>query len=111
MAAHYVRIGDSPLAQASQLTDGLTKMLPLLGELSDVLPQDTLLWKLRLLQTGCKALDDVYRQVRAHRRCPCEHGVLERRRRVWPRPNFVLSLPPMQQASTPTATSIGCGCR
>ena len=52
-------VSDLPQALASALTG----MLPMLGKLAEVLPQDTLLWKLELLQSGCAYMDTRYSQV------------------------------------------------
>lgn len=52
---------------AEQLDAGrsaLLGMLPLLQKLADVLPQDTLLYKLELLRSGCEYMDRRYAQVR-----------------------------------------------
>jgi hypothetical protein len=71
MAAHGIASGASPLAQLEAVAAGLQKQLPLLGALTTILPQDTLLWKLGLLQTGCEYLDSVYCQVRLPQRTAC----------------------------------------
>ncbi|KAJ6848644.1 acyltransferase-like protein, chloroplastic isoform X2 [Iris pallida] len=42
----------SPQQILNELSKSLTSMLPLLSDLSDILPKDTLLWKLELLKSG-----------------------------------------------------------
>jgi hypothetical protein len=64
MAGHGMAGADSPIAKLRALSNGLTKLLPLLGDLVKILPQDTLQHKLVLLQTGCESLDTAYAQVR-----------------------------------------------
>lgn len=48
------------------LGEALADMLPLLGALGEVLPQDTLLWKLKLLDSGCGYMNTRYQNV-----CAC----------------------------------------
>ncbi|KAJ6835274.1 putative acyltransferase-like protein, chloroplastic [Iris pallida] len=46
-------IDDLPPEQTlNELSKSLTSMLPLLSELTDILPKDTFLWKLKLLKSG-----------------------------------------------------------
>ncbi|KAG8045438.1 hypothetical protein GUJ93_ZPchr0008g12155 [Zizania palustris] len=42
----------SPPETLQKLSDSLTSMLPLLSELADIIPRDTLFWKLKLLKSG-----------------------------------------------------------
>uniref|UniRef100_J3KZU9 Serine aminopeptidase S33 domain-containing protein n=2 Tax=Oryza brachyantha TaxID=4533 RepID=J3KZU9_ORYBR len=41
-----------PPETLQKLSDSLTSMLPLLSELADIIPRDTLFWKLKLLKSG-----------------------------------------------------------
>ncbi|ONM32080.1 Acyltransferase-like protein chloroplastic [Zea mays] len=52
MAAVSIENNLSPPETLQKLSDSLTSMLPLLSELSDIIPRDTLLWKLKLLKAG-----------------------------------------------------------
>ncbi|GJN05270.1 hypothetical protein PR202_ga22885 [Eleusine coracana subsp. coracana] len=52
MASVSIENNLSPPETLQKLSDSLTSMLPLLSELADIIPRDTLLWKLRLLKTG-----------------------------------------------------------
>lgn len=52
MAAVSIENNLSPPETLQKLSDSLTSMLPLLSELADIIPRDTLLWKLKLLKTG-----------------------------------------------------------
>ncbi|CAD6343771.1 unnamed protein product [Miscanthus lutarioriparius] len=52
MAAVSIENNLSPPETLQKLSDSLTSMLPLLAELSDIIPRDTLLWKLKLLKAG-----------------------------------------------------------
>lgn len=45
------------------LRTALLGMLPMLGKLADVLPKDTLLWKLEMLRSGCEFMDRRYGEV------------------------------------------------
>lgn len=49
--------------QLDAARSALLGMLPLLQKLASVLPQDTLLYKLELLQSGCEYMDQRYGQV------------------------------------------------
>ncbi|KAF0908349.1 hypothetical protein E2562_024759 [Oryza meyeriana var. granulata] len=42
----------SPPETLQKLSNSLTSMLPLLSELADIIPRDTLFWKLKLLKSG-----------------------------------------------------------
>ncbi|KAJ3669550.1 hypothetical protein LUZ60_011500 [Juncus effusus] len=54
--------GDLPSPQLlEKLSNTLTSMLPLLSELADIIPRETLLWKLKLLKSG-----DAYTNSRLH---------------------------------------------
>jgi hypothetical protein len=46
------------------LVEGLNDLLPTLPKLAQVLPQDTLIWRLQLLQQGCDHLDSRFHLVR-----------------------------------------------
>ena len=46
------------------LMDGLQDLIPTLPKLVEVLPQDTLVWRLQLLEEGCRHLDSRYHLVR-----------------------------------------------
>jgi hypothetical protein len=50
--------------------EALRGMLPQLGALSRVLPQDTLVYKLQMLRTGCAYIDRRYGQARPPRVAP-----------------------------------------
>ncbi|KAL6627860.1 hypothetical protein ACP70R_031586 [Stipagrostis hirtigluma subsp. patula] len=52
MASVSIENNLSPPETLQKLSDSLTSMLPLLSELADIIPRDTLLWKLKLLKTG-----------------------------------------------------------
>ncbi|TVU20888.1 hypothetical protein EJB05_30489 [Eragrostis curvula] len=52
MASVSIENNLSPPESLQKLADSLTSMLPLLSELADIIPRDTLLWKLKLLKTG-----------------------------------------------------------
>ncbi|KAG2588730.1 acyltransferase-like protein At1g54570, chloroplastic [Panicum virgatum] len=52
MASVSIENNLSPPETLQKLSDSLTSMLPLLSELPDIIPRDTLLWKLKLLKTG-----------------------------------------------------------
>lgn len=51
--------GEAPLpSQALQTVAGLFELMPVLDNLKDILPQDTLQWKLQLLQEGSELVND-----------------------------------------------------
>uniref|UniRef100_A0A0E0C1V8 Acyltransferase n=1 Tax=Oryza meridionalis TaxID=40149 RepID=A0A0E0C1V8_9ORYZ len=52
MAMVSVENNLSPPKTLQKLSDSLTSMLPLLSELADIIPRDTLFWKLKLLKSG-----------------------------------------------------------
>uniref|UniRef100_A0A0E0JIT0 Serine aminopeptidase S33 domain-containing protein n=1 Tax=Oryza punctata TaxID=4537 RepID=A0A0E0JIT0_ORYPU len=52
MAMVSVENNLSPPETLQKLSDSLTSMLPLLSELADIIPRDTLFWKLKLLKSG-----------------------------------------------------------
>ncbi|KAG2597578.1 hypothetical protein PVAP13_5KG235900 [Panicum virgatum] len=52
MASVSIENNLSPPETLQKLSDSLTSMLPLLSELADIIPRDTLLWKLKLLKNG-----------------------------------------------------------
>mmetsp|Transcript_7857 Transcript_7857/g.20277 ORF Transcript_7857/g.20277 Transcript_7857/m.20277 type:complete len:365 (-) Transcript_7857:74-1168(-) len=52
MASFYTPLSAAPPEQAEFLAQGLVNMLPLLGMLSDLLPADTLEWKIDILGQG-----------------------------------------------------------
>ena len=52
----------SPLVGDS--VQSLISMMPLLGMLTDLLPSDTLEWKIKILSEGCEYTLPKYNQVR-----------------------------------------------
>uniref|UniRef100_A0A0D9V0W7 Phospholipid/glycerol acyltransferase domain-containing protein n=1 Tax=Leersia perrieri TaxID=77586 RepID=A0A0D9V0W7_9ORYZ len=52
MAMVSVENNLSPPETLQKLSESLTSMLPLLSELADIIPRDTLFWKLKLLKSG-----------------------------------------------------------
>ncbi|RRT78548.1 hypothetical protein B296_00026577 [Ensete ventricosum] len=55
-----------PILQTfEELSNSLTSLLPLLSELADIIPQDTLLWKLNLLKSGAAYVNSRLHAVKA----------------------------------------------
>ncbi|CAO2203495.1 unnamed protein product [Urochloa humidicola] len=65
MASVSIENNLSPLETLQKLSDSLTSMLPLLSELADIIPRDTLLWKLKLLKTGAAYANSRLHAVKA----------------------------------------------
>jgi hypothetical protein len=63
LAGRYVSQDIGGPQQVAALVQTLQRLLPMLGRLAEVLPQETLLWKLQLLEDGCQFLDTRYDQV------------------------------------------------
>ena len=63
MAANKALGAKSPFEAVQKIGQGMLDMLPGLGKLAEILPQDTLLWKLRLLAEGCRYMDTRYHMV------------------------------------------------
>lgn len=63
MAANKALGAKSPFEAVQKIGQGMLDMLPGLGKLAEILPQDTLLWKLRLLDEGCRYMDTRYHMV------------------------------------------------
>lgn len=64
MAANRATAATSPFDAVQRIGMGMLDMLPGLGKLAEILPQDTLVWKLGLLAEGCAYLDTRYHLVR-----------------------------------------------
>jgi len=64
MASFYTPAAAAPTEQVELLAQGLVSMLPLLGMLSELLPSDTLEWKIEILTEGSKYTEPKYPQVR-----------------------------------------------
>ncbi|CAL4976342.1 unnamed protein product [Urochloa decumbens] len=65
MASVSIENNLSPPETLQKLSDSLTSMLPLLSELADIIPRDTLLWKLKLLKTGAAYANSRLHAVKA----------------------------------------------
>ncbi|CAO2184589.1 unnamed protein product [Urochloa humidicola] len=65
MASVSIESNLSPPETLRKLSDSLTSMLPLLSELADIIPRDTLLWKLKLLKTGAAYANSRLHAVKA----------------------------------------------
>jgi hypothetical protein len=63
MAARYVPRDTTGPQQVAALLQNMQRMLPVLEKLAEVLPQPTLVWRLQLLQDGCRYLDNRYSEV------------------------------------------------
>ncbi|CAO2192417.1 unnamed protein product [Urochloa humidicola] len=65
MASVSIENNLSPPETLQKLSDSLTSMLPLLSELADIIPRDTLLWKLKLLKAGAAYANSRLHAVKA----------------------------------------------
>ncbi|KAF8660565.1 hypothetical protein HU200_057588 [Digitaria exilis] len=65
MASVSIENNLSPPETLQKLSDSLTSMLPLLSELADIIPRDTLLWKLKLLKNGAAYANSRLHAVKA----------------------------------------------
>eukprot|EP00892_Ulva_mutabilis_P002490 jgi/Ulvmu1/12241/UM086_0032.1 len=63
MAAKKARGATSPLQAVQLIGQGMLDMLPGLSKLAEILPKDTLVWKLGLLAEGCRYIDTRYHMV------------------------------------------------
>lgn len=65
MAGRGIPSNASPWERASLVRDHLLELLPQLPMVTDILPQDTLRWKLELLDVGSRYMEKVIESVRA----------------------------------------------
>lgn len=63
MAANRAAGASSPVDALQRVGQGMLDMVPGLGKLTEILPQETLVWKLRLLAQGCRFMDTRYHLV------------------------------------------------
>lgn len=63
MAANRAVGASSPVDAVQRVGQGMLDMVPGLGKLTEILPQETLVWKLGLLAQGCRYMDTRYHLV------------------------------------------------
>jgi len=64
MAAHKALEASALGDKAALFREGLLDLIPMATVLKDIIPQDTLLWKLDLLAQGNRLIRPLYRQAR-----------------------------------------------
>jgi len=77
MAANRAIGATSPFDVVQRIGTGMLDMLPGLGKLAEILPQDTLVWKLGLLAEGCAYLDTRYHLVRPRMLCSAVYAPVD----------------------------------